>query len=160
MLESTEKTPDVKTMTVYRRLQSQGFSYQGDLMDDEIHGHGILEWPDGTSFTGSFKKGVIEGDGKFTFTDGATLVGVYSEGWLDGDGTYTWSDGAQYTGPFSREKLRQFGPGIGHFTAPIKNVNGEEHTYFCELVLKRSYGISDLEKTIKRKLEEKYPTGC
>jgi len=37
--------------------------YEGDFLDNQMHGTGVMLWPDGTRYEGEFKFGKMDGNG-------------------------------------------------------------------------------------------------
>ncbi|MDR2219092.1 MAG: hypothetical protein LBE24_00740 [Methylobacillus sp.] len=60
-------------------ITSDGWSYEGDFVDDEPTGQGVYTRPDGTRFEGKFVNGIAQGDGIITEPGGARRTGNFDE---------------------------------------------------------------------------------
>jgi hypothetical protein len=49
---------------------SDGTEYEGDILNGEAHGIGILRVPNGTVFEGEFKNNFIFGEGTMHYSNG------------------------------------------------------------------------------------------
>lgn len=111
--------------------------YTGQWLDEERHGRGKVERPDGSIFEGFFVHGRAHGPGIFRMTDGSVYWGQWRDGHSHGFGrcvnkgdhsTYTgewrhnekcgrgvevWQDGTEYDGAFRHG----FKHGHGHYRA-------------------------------------------
>ena len=67
----------------------------GDFRDWELHGQGVMTWPDSTCFVGKFRDGV-PAEGVMTEPDGT--MSPIREGKWNGQGAYVWSHGPRYVG--------------------------------------------------------------
>ena len=67
---------------------TDGRSYQGDWVFNEIEGFGIYKWPNGVTYKGDFLKGKKHGFGILTWPDGRTYTGQWEDGYQHGEGTY------------------------------------------------------------------------
>ena len=47
-------------------LTANGFKYEGEWLNDEEHGQGTLQYPDGCSYEGQWQSGRKSGEGTFT----------------------------------------------------------------------------------------------
>lgn len=72
--------------------------YEGDFVDGEKEGKGILKYNDGSYYNGSFKHSKFEGEGEFHWPDGKKYMGQFKEGKINGKGEYTWPNGNKYVG--------------------------------------------------------------
>eukprot|EP00929_Paragymnodinium_shiwhaense_P044907 TRINITY_DN23013_c0_g1_i1.p1 TRINITY_DN23013_c0_g1~~TRINITY_DN23013_c0_g1_i1.p1 ORF type:complete len:412 (-),score=75.33 TRINITY_DN23013_c0_g1_i1:149-1384(-) len=100
-----------------------GTSYEGQWLQDESNGVGVLRWPDGSSYEGQFLhsskhgEGVVKStageiifqgtfkhdtmsEGTYYYPDGRKYVGRWRDGHMDGNGMLCWPDGAVYRGNF------------------------------------------------------------
>ena len=80
--------------------------YFGPWKDNERHGWGVMEWPDGTKYIGNFKEGYREGFGTVEWagcSDDANnkkYEGSWKRGDRHGQGTLTKCDDTTYEGNF------------------------------------------------------------
>ncbi len=72
--------------------------YDGEWKDDMHHGHGVINYDNGTKYEGEFKKGDFSGYGVHTCPDGSGYNGGWEEGLRHGHGVETWKDGRKYEG--------------------------------------------------------------
>jgi len=75
---------------------SNGTSYEGEIVNGRPHGKGIFTYPDGDKYEGDFVDGLPHGKGIFTYPDGDKYEGDYVNGLPDGKGELTKSDGSSY----------------------------------------------------------------
>lgn len=117
-----------------RTLADSG-QYQGQLLAGQLHGHGVITWPNGARYEGEFEnglfsghgsyhdgagnhligrfvKGLANGEGRLEFADGSIYEGDFFNGHMHGEGTYTGVDGVKYQGEL---KLGRF-DGTGEYT--------------------------------------------
>ncbi|KAL4436280.1 hypothetical protein ABPG74_015871 [Tetrahymena malaccensis] len=73
-------------------IMSNGFTYDGSWVDDQMQGEGILIDSSKNEYRGQFKNGAKQGKGKVTFKDGSTMEGTWSEGYEDGEFLLTVGD--------------------------------------------------------------------
>lgn len=58
------------------------------------HGHGVVEYPDGSHYRGNFENGDFHGHGTLTWTDGGFYVGNWVQGEMQGPGKEVRSNGS------------------------------------------------------------------
>lgn len=73
-------------------------TYEGEIVDGEPHGFGILTFNNGNKYTGDFEKGWLHGVGIFEWSYGDEYIGDFEQGDRNGFGIYTWPSGDQYEG--------------------------------------------------------------
>jgi len=67
---------------------NEGSIYYGDLIDNQMHGNGILRLSCGDSYQGDFENGLFNGNGYYTWSNGSKYLGQFLDGKLDGKGYY------------------------------------------------------------------------
>jgi hypothetical protein len=77
-----------------------GGRYCGPLVDDRMHGRGVLEWDNGERYEGEFEHGRFSGTGRIQLASGETYEGEFRAGLMHGRGRMTLIDGTIYTGEF------------------------------------------------------------
>eukprot|EP00928_Gymnodinium_smaydae_P056405 TRINITY_DN39799_c0_g1_i1.p1 TRINITY_DN39799_c0_g1~~TRINITY_DN39799_c0_g1_i1.p1 ORF type:complete len:291 (+),score=42.00 TRINITY_DN39799_c0_g1_i1:158-1030(+) len=106
-----------------------GASYTGQVgKDDEPHGLGRQQWPDGSVYSGAWLRGRAHGRGKLSspggveydgswiagkrhgsgldaMADGSSYRGEFGDGKRHGRGTLEWPCGATYEGEFAEDEL-------------------------------------------------------
>ena len=66
--------------------------YDGDWVDDQMHGQGTYKFTSGNEYTGEFDKGVMHGFGKMNYADGSSYEGQWKGNLMSGEGVYIDSD--------------------------------------------------------------------
>jgi len=61
-----------------------GCTYEGEWLDNKMHGAGTFKWPDGKSFVGIYVKDKKHGPGTLTLPDGTKLSGKWIHGKMQG----------------------------------------------------------------------------
>ena len=94
--------------------------YAGPWKDNERHGWGVMEWPDGTKYRGNFKEGYREGFGTMEWpsyntdsdnTDWKKYEGYWKRGDFHGYGELEWYDGSKKASYWKDDKSH----GLGSF---------------------------------------------
>jgi len=85
------------------QYRNAGFSYEGEWVHGQMHGHGKLQLPDGV-FEGEFRHGEITGSGMKRWTDGTQYTGEFLDGEMHGQGLFLRADGERYEGGFLRNQ--------------------------------------------------------
>ncbi len=98
-------------------------SYEGEMKDGLMHGHGTLSYDDGTRYEGEFRDGTMHGAGTMTYPSGTRYVGGFRNGTFDGIGTMMYSDGHLYVGHFRNGTF----DGMGRMTFPDGKVYEGEY---------------------------------
>ncbi|MGB5685814.1 MAG: hypothetical protein WBM35_08385 [Candidatus Electrothrix sp.] len=107
------------------------FKYIGQLKDNDLHGKGILTWPDGNEYSGDWIEGKRHGSGKFVWKNGTQYIGDWRDDKSTGKGTYTWidRDEKKYIGDMKEDKFH--GNGVMFYTSGDKYSgswsNGKRH---------------------------------
>ena len=106
---------------------TNGDCYEGDLKDNQKHGHGTLTyadggryvgewennqrsgqgtntWANGNEYQGEWQGSKQHGQGTFKYATGGSYVGQWANNMRDGHGVNTWSDGDRYTGHWTKNK--------------------------------------------------------
>jgi len=73
-----------------------GGRYEGEWVDDRIHGKGKSVYSNGNVYDGEWTDGRINGYGTLTYQDGDKYIGQWVEGKMNGQGTYIYQDGDKY----------------------------------------------------------------
>ena len=76
--------------------------YKGDFRDGKRHGKGFLRYVNGQWYDGEWRDGKKSGYGKETFQNGDKYDGYWEDGKLDGSGKYSWVEGDYFDGFFSK----------------------------------------------------------
>lgn len=71
--------------------KQQGKSFNGDWLNNMMHGSGIFSWTDGRRYVGEYKEDKKSGYGEFFWPDGRYYKGYWKEGKQNGKGTYKGS---------------------------------------------------------------------
>ena len=72
--------------------------YEGDWVDDQMHGIGTYKYTSGNEYTGDFDKGVMTGFGKMVYADGSSYEGEWKDNKAEGRGTFWHAEGDVYEG--------------------------------------------------------------
>jgi hypothetical protein len=83
---------------------SDGSLYTGCIKDGKMHGFGKLAWLTGTIYEGEWINNKIHGSGTFKKADGSVYVGSWEDGMKNGTGILTWTNGDAYEGEYMRDK--------------------------------------------------------
>ena len=88
-----------------------GYTYEGEWLDDCQHGEGVETWDSNESkYTGNFKDSKKSGKGRYEWADGSYYEGDFADGVFDGQGTYYFADLKKtYTGEFRNANMEGFG---------------------------------------------------
>lgn len=78
----------------------EGNKYDGMWADDEFHGQGSYFWADGSKYTGEWKNGIQDGYGIFFYPNGDKYTGYFKNNLFHGKGKYTWADGSMQEGVY------------------------------------------------------------
>lgn len=74
--------------------------YEGQWVNNEMHGQGCYTWRDGSTITGFFRKNRLNGFGKYISARGKQYEGQWIDNKKWGNGILTWPDGRKYEGQF------------------------------------------------------------
>ena len=125
----------------YQDGERKGYSYDGEWMDDYIHGEGVEMLYNNETYEGFFVNGLREGRGRLTSPqDGMMRAGMFYQGQLqDGDNTIlVFKDGiTMYEGaiflsqPFGKGKMTYACPSSGDIMMSYEGdfINGLRHGY-------------------------------
>ena len=72
--------------------------YEGDFVDGNYHGRGVLSSTEGIRYEGDFAQGNIHGYGILTWPDGSRYEGGFRDAKKHGRGVYTTAEGERYEG--------------------------------------------------------------
>jgi hypothetical protein len=89
-------------------LNSDGSSYEGELKDGKLHGHGVYKWSNGMRYAGEWRYGKKSGFGIQTWLNGQSYSGKWWNN-LYNIGVLTWHDGRRYEGQFGYDESDVFG---------------------------------------------------
>ena len=89
---------------------SNGSRYEGHFKEDLRHGHGVFEFASGNRYEGQFKDGKIHGHGVYEFASGGRYEGGWKDGKKHGYGVHEFAKGGRYEGGFKVDK--EHGHGI------------------------------------------------
>ena len=87
----------------------KGSCYQGEYVDGNKEGYGMLLFEGNGGYEGEFRNGCISGIGVFYFVDNRRYEGEWKNNKMHGYGTITWPDGKFYEGEFNDDKKEGFG---------------------------------------------------
>jgi hypothetical protein len=82
--------------------------YEGDFLDGERNGYGVVIAKDGTKFEGNWVNGSIDGNGKILFSNGFCFEGTFHNNNLS-QGTMTHPSGEKYIGALENFMPNGFG---------------------------------------------------
>ncbi len=105
--------------------------YEGQMYDNQRHGHGTLTHSNGYIFQGEFLNGMMSGYGKWSHPRGEYLEGFYSNGQLNGQGSRL-VNGESYEGEFLNS--------VPHGYGVSRNSNGKSYEGDFEHGLYHGYG--------------------
>lgn len=74
--------------------------YEGDWVDDQMHGEGTYKFTSGNVYSGNWVKGTMHGFGKMVYSDGSTYEGNWHNNLMHGEGIYLDTDRITWTGIF------------------------------------------------------------
>lgn len=92
-----------------------GNEYEGDWVDDKMHGQGNFRFMGGSVYNGNFDDNKFHGQGKYIWEHGAYYIGAWENNKMHGDGMFVDSTGRQWKGKFYN------GQGPGLHTLPANN---------------------------------------
>ncbi len=90
-------------------LYSNGNSYNGEWKNDKRNGYGTFYWAEGKKYEGDWVKDERNGKGTFTWENGDKYIGDFNHGYRTGQGTYWWANGEIYSGGWFNNKLEGIG---------------------------------------------------
>lgn len=74
--------------------------YRGNFYQNQKHGHGVQEWPDGRNYCGQFLNDNFHGEGTMTWPNGHRYEGHYANGKKEGQGVLSTPEGSKFIGEF------------------------------------------------------------
>ena len=95
-MSETPGVVDVKRKVGSGKFTSGQESYEGEWLDDEMHGLGTLNFSTGAVYEGEFRGNKYHGEGKYTWNDGGAYEGGWRESKMHGFGEYKDKDGVVY----------------------------------------------------------------
>lgn len=78
--------------------------YNGEFLDGNRQGYGIMSYNDGASYNGNWYYDDFEGQGTYIWSSGDKYVGEFQKGWRHGHGVYVWTNGDKYVGQLEKNK--------------------------------------------------------
>jgi len=93
---------------------NKGCRYEGTFFENKRHGYGIHTDADGRVYEGAWAADTRNGNGKLIMPDGRVYVGYFRNDKMHGLGKYSWPNGEVYEGCFVDNKSS----GRGKFTMP------------------------------------------
>jgi hypothetical protein len=88
---------------------SEGYFFAGKFVEGVRSGYGLQRWESGAAYQGCYEADVFDGFGKITFSDGSFYEGEFVAGNKHGRGVFQWSDGSEYRGSFVDDVFSGFG---------------------------------------------------
>ena len=77
-----------------------GETYDGQWVDDQMHGEGCYTFTSGNIYTGCWENGIMQGAGRMQYADGSTYEGNWTNNLMDGDGVYVDAERITWAGIF------------------------------------------------------------
>eukprot|EP01006_Ploeotia_vitrea_P053660 TRINITY_DN67806_c2_g1_i1.p1 TRINITY_DN67806_c2_g1~~TRINITY_DN67806_c2_g1_i1.p1 ORF type:complete len:180 (+),score=29.11 TRINITY_DN67806_c2_g1_i1:331-870(+) len=77
-----------------------GSVYEGDWLNDKLHGQGVVTFSSENRYEGEFKAGMRCGKGTYTWKSGAEYTGSWKNDTKHGHGRYKYADGTVFEGEF------------------------------------------------------------
>ena len=77
-----------------------GTVYDGQWVDDAMHGEGTITFDTGASYSGMFFQDVFNGRGTYKWPDGSSYEGQWRHNKMHGEGVYIDASGRRWTGKF------------------------------------------------------------
>ena len=84
-----------------------GAVFDGQWLDDEMHGEGSITFDTGAVYKGSFAANQFHGKGTYTWPDGTSYEGQWRRNLMHGEGVYTDAQRRRWTGRFYDGKGHQ-----------------------------------------------------
>ena len=94
----TEQVPGFTT-----HIWPNGDKYEGQMLQEQMHGRGIFTCTQGYVYTGEFKYGKPNGLGKLVYDNGDKYEGGFLNDTLHGRGKYSYANGDCYRGEFMND---------------------------------------------------------
>lgn len=83
--------------------------FHGTTRNGRLHGHGRIQWRDGSRYEGEFADGLLEGQGHMQLANGDHYRGSYKAGQREGQGTLLDAGGSAYVGEFASDRFQGHG---------------------------------------------------
>ena len=97
-LEKKNKNQEKKSLE--KIFYDNGDIYEGEVFDDEFHGHGTYIWKDKSKYIGQWFKNLRHGKGNLYLANGERYEGEFQNSAFNGTGTYYLKNGDRYSGGF------------------------------------------------------------
>ena len=82
------------------QIWADGERFTGEWRNDKRTGKGIYQWVSGDWYQGDFVDNEMHGKGMYVWADGAKYIGDWQHDERTGQGNYIWANGDQYAGNF------------------------------------------------------------
>jgi len=79
---------------------TNGDRYEGEVLDDRMHGKGTYLYAGGNRYVGEFRHGRPHGEGTLVFANGDVYTGHFDRDTVEGRGTYIYANGDKFKGTF------------------------------------------------------------
>ena len=100
---------------MYKKLTLSDSTYEGDVVNNMLHGKGVIKYNNGIIYKGGFFGSTLTGDCEITFANGNKYSGFAVNGGIYGKGTIEYfGGGSYYRGNLINNKIT----GYGEFTFP------------------------------------------
>ena len=83
-------------------IGNDGLKYEGEWLDDKMHGKGKMNCASGAVYEGDFDMNRFHGYGKYTWPDGSFFEGSFKENKMTGEGRFTDVNNEVWLGEFAR----------------------------------------------------------
>jgi hypothetical protein len=135
---------------------SNGDVYKGQFAHCDRHGHGVLNFADGSEYVGQWRQGLMDGAGTRRFPNGDIYMGPYVSGQRRGQGRFYFSNGDMYVGSWERDCMMGFGRyyyssgqrfegmfcnGKRHGKGKLQRIDGELDIYRYEFDVRSVQGV-------------------
>lgn len=115
-------------------IKTETYTYEGEIKDGVMHGHGTCKYANGDVYVGSFENGRRHGKGRQTFAGGGWYDGDWTADRRSGQGTMVHANGDRYEGSFVQDVKSGEGCCFYHYGAKyegqwINNKPAGEGTY-------------------------------
>lgn len=105
-----------KGKAIYYDTENTSFTYEGNFVNGQWQGEGLIIIPNKSTYKGTFKNGEVTGKGEIVYADGNKYVGEVLKFTKEGEGLFTYKNGQTFKGIFK-------GDGVW---------NGEGYVYFSD----------------------------
>lgn len=97
-------------------VYANGDRYEGEYLDDKMHGYGELAYRSGDLYKGTYHHG-HRLKGHYTWSSGCSYDGEWKDGLQHGNAVYIYSNGDEYKGEYRLGKFH--GKGILKYKSGI-----------------------------------------